>query len=190
MIASLRGQVLSLSPTQVVLEVGGLGLRLACPLPTTRQLTQGQVAYLHTHLAWREDGPALYGFASPEALQMFEMLISVNGVGGQTALMVLSSAELPQIAQSIAQQDVNTLKRWKGVGPKTAERIILELKDKVGPLTASVAPAAKPQQAEALQALLQLGYTRTVAEARLAEAQASLPAGSAEDWIRAVLRMG
>lgn len=175
MIAFLEGKVAAAGAEWVVLAVSGVGFRLWIPLSTRTRLPEaGQPFRLETRLVWREDGPALYGFATQPEAELFDLLLRVSGVGPRLALSALSASSPPALLEALALQDVEALRRIPGVGRKTAERMVLELKDKVSLPAAADAfrPAAGVGEAaagavgQAVQALQVLGYSR--AEAMLA----------------------
>ncbi|BCX05155.1 MAG: Holliday junction ATP-dependent DNA helicase RuvA [Candidatus Roseilinea sp.] len=172
MISRIRGVVLSLKPPVAVVDVQGVGFRVSCSQAALDTLTLGRPCDLHTHLIVREDELALYGFATEDEVELFSLLLSVQGIGARTALAVLSKLPPEALRQAIANQQVETLARTPGVGKKTAEKIIFALRGKLGGLDAL--PAGAPLSAvdtEVIAALTALGYS--VAEAQ--QALASLP---------------
>ena len=176
MIASLHGKLESLGSGWAIINVNGVGFQVHMPTSTLSTLdTTGKEVHLHTHLVLREDGVALYGFSTTEELELFQSLIGVSGVGARTALAVLSTMSVEQAVTAIATGSVNMLTMVPGIGKKTAERLILELKDKIGAGLISI-PAARITQEDAdiLAALTSLGYS--VAEA--SHAVATLPPSS------------
>lgn len=171
MIDFVRGTVVELGSDGVVVSVGGIGLRLIVPPASLSRLPRpGQEATLHTYLQVREDALALYGFATREERNLFARLLTVAGVGPKLALGALSALPVERLAAVIAAGDVETLARVPGIGRKTAQRIVLDLK---GKLAAPGAPAAAPSGvlAVAAEALRSLGYT----QAEIAAALAALP---------------
>ncbi|MCS7055005.1 MAG: Holliday junction branch migration protein RuvA [Thermoflexales bacterium] len=172
MISRIRGIVLSIKPPVVVVDVQGVGFRVSCSQAALDTLTLGRACDLHTHLIVRQDELALYGFLSEEEVELFSVLLGVQGVGARTALALLSKFPPEALRQAIAEQQVETLARAPGVGKKTAEKIIFALRGKLGGSDAS--SAAGPLSAadiEVISALTALGYS--VAEAQ--QALASLP---------------
>lgn len=176
MIAFLNGPVAELEPAYVVIECAGVGYRAMISLTTYTKIRGQERVKILTHLHVREDAQVLYGFADKDELRIFEHLISVSGVGANTAIAILSSSLPREIAGYIRQGDASSLKRIKGIGEKTAARIVLELKDKIGDLAygsaaagggASGAVAEKKQ--EALAALMALGFPKAVMEKRIAD---------------------
>lgn len=170
MIAHIKGYVDGLSPTEAVIEAGGVGYLLTISLQTFTALQGRETAKLYVCEVLREDTHDLYGFATREERTLFEALTSVNGIGGQTARMVLSAFSTQELANIIQSEDVGMLKSVKGIGPKAAARIVLDLKDKVGQLIAGgaldvaaaqgggIAPADREQAEEAIEALTILGF--------------------------------
>ena len=171
MISYLEGLVAEKSPTEVVLSVNGVGYTLHIPLSTYEQLGDpGSKAKLLTHLHLREDAIVLYGFASESERQMFKLLISVLGIGPKMAQGILSGMTVQELKSCIANGKLDALTALSGVGRKTAERLIVELRDKLSRLEVPSRAASLPGEelpashAEALSALYSLGYTRAAAE--------------------------
>jgi len=177
MIAHLRGKLLSKRPGQAVVEAAGVGYDVAISIPTFAELpaTGAEVA-LHVHTHVREDALALYGFLRGEERQLFEKLISVSGVGPKLAMTILSGMpSAAEIVGAIRSSDVARLTKIPGVGRKTAERLALELKDKLEAFDAAPAKAAaaSPLEEDVLSALVNLGYQRPHAERAVAAAAAN-----------------
>lgn len=194
MIASLRGQVVAIAPDSVVVDVSGVGYRVFVPASAIAELGVGTAAFLYTHLVVRENEMALYGATEPEALTLFLQLLTVNGVGPRLALAMLSAMPAQALAEAIATEDVETLTRVNGVGRKTAQRVILDLRAKIegwtteGTGAVGAVTGLLPPDAEAVAALAALGYS--MPEARRALASAGLdPAASVEARIFAALRV-
>ncbi len=124
----LRGRVVKVVPGRVVLEVGGIGWDIHAPLSTTSKIALDKEVLLMTHLAVREDDISIYGFSTEDERELFRVLIGISGVGAATAIQILSSASVQDFILAIEKQDTNFLKKIKGIGEKTAKRIILELK--------------------------------------------------------------
>jgi len=190
MISSLRGTVLQLEPPDaLVLEVGGVGFRVLVPATVFDELDSiGRTAFLHTHLIVREDALTLYGFASQEQRALFELLLTVQGVGPKLALAVLSSLSLDVLRRAVAGDQPEVLERVRGVGKKTAEKIVFSLKDKVRAedLEKALGPVNEGDT-EVLGALTALGYSVVEAQAALQ----SIPKGegnSTEERLRLALR--
>ncbi len=172
MIAYIDGKLTFKDPTFVIIEVGGVGYQIKISLNTYAGLTEGERCKLFTFLHIKEDAHTLYGFSEMSEKNIFLHLISISGVGPNTGLMILSSLSVAEIQQAIVREDVRTIQRIKGIGAKTAQRLILELKDKlkkevlVDQTNVSVTPH-NTNQNEALSALITLGFARTVAEKTL-----------------------
>jgi holliday junction DNA helicase RuvA len=190
MIGSLRGRIASKSPPQLTVEVGGLGYEVEAPMSTFFHLPGvGEEVRLLTHLVVREDAHTLYGFASEEERRLFRSLIKVSGVGPKIALALLSGISVSAFAECVQREDVTALTRVPGVGRKTAERLIVEMRDRLAPPAvpgAELAGAAATPESEAYGALVALGY-------RPAEATRLLKAvgpgtHSTEDLIRRALQ--
>lgn len=180
MIAILRGTLFEKHPNQVIVDVGGVGYDVTIPVSTFSALpAAGSPVELRIHTHVREDAIALFGFASSEEKALFEKLISVSGVGPKLAVTILSGLATPDLVGAIRSGQVNLLVRIPGIGKKTAERLVLELRDKLEGL-AGVAPP--PERAEAalsavgqdvLSALINLGCARPAAEAAIRKARAA-----------------
>ena len=167
MIGFLRGNVVQLLQDYCLLDVGGVGYRVYIPSSTRSRLKVGEDAMLYTHLAVREDAMTLYGFESQEEYQGFQLLISVSGIGPKVALGILSSITIERLFQAIHGQQIAVLTKLPGVGKKSAERLILELKDKTAGLEGGgdgSLPPAEPAQdgpvSDAAAALSALGYSQ------------------------------
>lgn len=193
MIAALRGLLLRKEPQEVVVDVAGVGYRVTIPLSTFYRLGEpgAEVALLtHTHV--REDALALFGFLTPAEQALFERLIAVSGVGPKLAIAILSGIEAPELVAALRSSDVARLTRIPGVGKKTAERLVLELKDKVqGLAAAEEAPAAAAPaggKEDLVSALVHLGYSRPEAE-RGVERALKEGDGRFEDLLRRSLRI-
>jgi holliday junction DNA helicase RuvA len=162
MIGSLRGRIASKTPPQLTVEVGGLGYELEAPMSTFFHLPGvGDEVHLLTHLVVREDAHTLYGFASEEERRLFRSLIRVSGVGPKIALALLSGISVSDFAECVQREDAAALTRVPGVGRKTAERLIVEMRDRLAapalPGAAAATPSATPE-GEAYGALVALGY--------------------------------
>ena len=181
MIGRLTGRLASKHPPQLLVEVGGVGYEVEVPMSTFYSLpAAGEAVTLFTHLSIKEDSHSLYGFATLEERTTFRQLIKISGVGARTALAVLSGLSVGDLAQAVALQDAQTLTRIPGIGKKTAERLLLELKGKL----ADAKPSA-PGSNDVLNALLGLGYSEKEALA----AVKGLPTGLAvAEGIRAALK--
>ena len=196
MIGSLRGRLAAKSPPQLLLEVGGVGYELEAPMSTFYDLPAvGAEVRLLTHLVVREDAHALYGFAREDERRLFRMLLKVSGVGPKIALAILSGSSVEAFAGCVAARDVTTLTRIPGVGKKTAERLVVELRDRLAAEDSGLGVGVEVSggaRAEALAALVALGY-RPAEATRLIETAAGADdaagAGpSTEDLIRRALQ--
>lgn len=169
MIARLRGTLIDASYTEALVECAGVGYSVNIPLCTFEKLPlPGKEVILQTMLIVREDDMSLYGFATKKEMQIFRLLIMVNGIGAKTALNILSSLNIPVFCQAILSGDIKSLKKINGVGPKSAERMIVELRDKIREISpesefaaASGAELKNSREAEdAVMALEKLGFNR------------------------------
>src|SRR5579859_908675 len=171
MIAHLRGKLIAKSPNQVIVEAAGVGYELAISIPTFSELParNAEVA-LHVHTHVREDALALYGFLRRDEKQLFEKLIAVSGIGPKLAITTLSGMPAQTMVAAIRGNDIASLTRIPGIGKKTAERMVLELRDKLEQFAAAPAKtAASPTEEDVLSALVNLGYPRTAVERALAK---------------------
>lgn len=194
MIAHLTGRILRKSPQDVVLDVAGVGYRVLIPVSTFYRLgDEGSEASLRVHTHVREDALQLYGFESATEQNLFLRLIDVAGVGPKLALNILSGIEAPELVQALRTSDVARLTRIPGVGKKTAERLVLELKDKMpAALPTDAAPAASAAgrfKEDLVSALANLGYSRAEAEKGVERAQKDDGSGRFEDLLRRALRI-
>ncbi len=171
MIAHLRGKLIARRPNQVIVETMGVGYDVTISVPTFSELPSlGSEVALHIHTHVREDQIALYGFLRPEEKQLFEKLITVSGIGPKLAITILSGMPAEEMTGAIRGNDVVRLTKIPGIGRKTAERMVLELRDKLPPVGAGqvqVVPALNTVQEDVLSALVNLGYQRPVAEKAL-----------------------
>ncbi len=178
MIAHLRGKLLAKSDNQAVVECAGVGYCLTISSYTFNALPQvGSEVALHVYTHVREDQLALYGFLHPEEKLLFERLLSVSGVGPGMARNLCSFKTVPELVAALRGRDVQSLVRIPKVGQKTAERLVLELHDKLDKfgVEAAPAPSVPPLEEDVLSALLNLGYQRAASERALAKAKAQLP---------------
>lgn len=167
MYAFLEGVIESLNPASVVLNCQGVGYDIAISLNTYSGIKDKAKYRLLTHLVVREDAHVLFGFATEEERILFRHLISVSGVGANTARLILSSLSPGELSDAIISAKVNTLQKVKGIGGKTAQRIIIDLKDKLGKDTGIreiLGPSHNTSREEALSALTLLGFNKTLAE--------------------------
>ena len=170
MIAHLRGKLLGKHPNQAVVETGGVGYDVTISVPTFSDLPDvGSEVALHVHTHVREDSIALYGFLRPRDKQLFEKLITVSGIGPKLAITILSGMPADEMVEAIRGNDVGRLTRIPGIGKKTAERMVLELRDKLASAEAErvTAAAVSPVEEDVLSALVNLGYQRAAAERAL-----------------------
>ncbi|HOG42196.1 MAG TPA: Holliday junction branch migration protein RuvA [Bacteroidales bacterium] len=193
----IKGILIELNPADVTIEAGGIGYHILISLTTYSSLQRGSKEsvklYLHQHL--REDEELLFGFFDKEERTMFRHLISVSGIGPGTARMMLSSMTPDEVFSSIVTQDVNRIKSVKGIGIKTAQRVILELQDKVGkgisptgfPFDGAAAPSALLQ--EASTALVLLGFSKPSVEKALDKLLKESPSISLEELIKKALKL-
>jgi Holliday junction DNA helicase RuvA len=196
MIAQLRGSLLDKAPSRVILDVGGVGYDVQVPLSTFYVIgDSGSAVSLRIHTHVREDVIALYGFATSLEHDLFERLIAISGVGPKLALAVLSGIEPAELVRAVRMQDVARLTAIPGVGKKTAERISLELKDR---LPATLTTAGEPRTAaspddqlrtDLLSALLNLGYQRAAAERAMEKVLTGPPPVRFEDALKSTLRL-
>ena len=194
MIGQLRGRLADKRPSQILVDVGGVGYVVQVPLSTFASLGELHTEItllIHTHV--REDALALYGFVSSREKHFFELLISASGVGPSLALKILSGMNVEELVPAIRGGDLVRLTRIPGVGRKTAERIVVELKDKLD--TVVVEAATKPAatspagvEADVVSALVNLGYEGRAAEAAVAEARRESGSSSFEKLLRASLQ--
>ena len=193
MIGHIKGKILAITPDYALIETaGGLGFEVTCSYSAFSSLAGKTEGELYTYLQVSENGTALYGFSSQEEKNMFLKLISVSGVGPKMGIAVLSGLNAADLATAIATSDVKRLSAVKGLGKKTAERIILELREKVGAI--SSAPSAQGTAAvvyagdeDAVVALMTLGFSRAESERAIAGARAG-GANTVEELIMVALR--
>ncbi|MEM6523012.1 MAG: Holliday junction branch migration protein RuvA [Bacteroidota bacterium] len=170
MIAYLKGKLVLKEPTHILLDVGGIGYHVNISLSTFSDLKDKEETLIHTYLHVKEDSHTLYGFSNESEKHMFMHLISISGIGPSTGLMIQSSLTSNELKEAIASEDVKTIQGVKGVGTKTAQRVILELKDKMrkeGYETLEkeiFTPSRNTVKSEALSALVTLGINKNAAE--------------------------
>jgi holliday junction DNA helicase RuvA len=191
MIAHLRGKLLAKHPNQAIVETAGVGYDVTISVPTFSDLPAiGAEVALHIHTHVREDLIALYGFLRPSEKLLFEKLITVSGIGPKLAITILSGMAADEMVGAIRGNDVARLTRIPGIGKKTAERMVLELRDKLpegGPASAPAVPAMSPTEEDVLSALVNLGYQRVAAEKALAGATKNGAAKSFDQMFRLTL---
>ena len=194
MIAVLRGLLLEKHPNQAIVEAGGVGYDVHIPISTFTHLPEaGAEVRLRIYTHVREDALLLYGFSSQDEKNLFEKLIAVSGIGPSLAIKVLSGLAAPDLIGAIRQGEIDRLVRIPGVGKKTAERIVLELRDKlpapIGRETEPARPALSEVDQDVLSALLNLGCGRPQAEAAVRKAKASGPSTDFEPLFRRALEL-
>jgi Holliday junction DNA helicase RuvA len=188
MIGRLTGKLAGKHPPQVLLDVAGVAYELDVPMSTFYTLpATGEAVTLHTHLVVREDAHVLYGFATLEERTAFRQLIRISGVGARTALSVLSGLSVADLAQAVTLQEAGRLTKIPGIGKKTAERLLLELKGKLADAIPAAGTIAVPgsQASDILNALLSLGYNEKEAHASI---KGLAPDIAVADGIRAALK--
>jgi Holliday junction DNA helicase RuvA len=192
-IAHLRGRISEKHPNRIVVEINGIGYDVAVPLSTFYGLGEpgSEIALrIHTHV--REDALQLFGFATLLEQQLFERLIGISGIGPKLALAVLSGIEPPELIRAIEREDIARMTAIPGVGKKTAERIVLELKDRLPRVVVTAAEgasvAAPAVKDDVLSALINLGYHRPLAEKATDSAVKGTPGGDFERTLRQALR--
>ena len=195
MIEFIKGEVETLTPTNVILENQGLGYYINISLNTFENLQSQPRCKLYIHEAIREDAYVLFGFSTKEERATFQQLIGVSGVGANTARMLLSSLTVPELEACILGEHVDVLKSVKGIGLKTAQRIIVDLKDKFGKNSSEVAvtgmlnPASSIVRDEAVSALQMLGFNSSASAKVVAQILKDSPALPVEQVIKASLKM-
>lgn len=193
MIFSLKGIVQELSPTYVVVEVNGVGYYVGISLQTSQKLSLGKETFLFIQQIIREDAHLLFGFHTQQEKEMFNLLISVTGVGAVSALILLSSLELQDIAQAILNKNSALLQKVKGIGTKTAERIIVDLRDKVAKFGVSAenisSLADNKVKEESLSALEVLGIPRKMSEKIADRILKQNPDLQTEELVKQILKM-
>lgn len=191
MISHIQGRLVEKRPTDVVIDCNGVGYLLHITMQTYSQIPDTENILMYTHLQVREDAHSLYGFITRSERKVFRLLISVSGIGAATARTMLSSLTPQEIVEAIAINDINTLKTAKGVGVKTAQRMVLDLKDKVlkiYDLEEVSADSNNTNKEEALSALETLGFTRKQAEKVCTQVVKDNPDASAEAIIKLALK--
>jgi holliday junction DNA helicase RuvA len=177
-IARLRGKPVAWDAEGLVLDVGGVGYRLAATPSAVRKAQDADEVVIETHLHVREDALQLYGFADADERVLFEQLLAVNGVGPKVALAIVSGHSPGELRRALVREDAALFETIPGIGRKTAQRVVLELKEKIAPLAAvEDAPHLGPGDGHvvARDALVELGYTAAEAEQRLADTDPDLP---------------
>ena len=194
MLDFIKGELVELNPASVVLETGGLGYAINISLNTYSVLTGAKTAKLYVYEAIREDAHWLFGFMEQRERSLFLLLISVSGVGANTARMILSSLSVPELETVISSGNVNMLKTIKGIGAKTAERIIIDLKDKIK-LSADIVSGEKitmlmnPAAGEAVSALMMLGFNQIASQKVVSKIIKEKASATVEEVIKTALKM-
>jgi Holliday junction DNA helicase RuvA len=191
MIAHLRGKLLAKHPNQAIVEAAGVGYDVTISVPTFSDLpAPGSEVALHIHTHVREDALALYGFLRPSEKVLFEKLLTVSGIGPKLAITILSGMAADEMVGAIRGNDVARLTRIPGIGKKTAERMVLELRDKLpqsAPTAITAAAPVSPVQEDVLSALVNLGYQRAAAETALELSVKGGKGGSFDELFRSAL---
>ena len=192
MISHIQGKLVEKTPTEVVIECHGVGYEIHISLHTYSQIPNSENVKLYTYLQVKEDAHSLFGFAEKKERELFKLLISVSGIGASTARTMLSSLNPEQIIQAIAANDVGTVQSIKGIGLKTAKRVILDIKDKVLKIYAIEeisGSSYNTNKEEALSALEVLGYIRKNAEKVVEKIIVNSPAATVEELIKKALKV-
>lgn len=192
MIAYLKGVFSVKTPTHVILDCNGLGYHVNISLNTFSAIQEMAEGKLHTHLHIKEDAHTLFGFFTEQERDLFVKLISISGVGPATGRMILSSLTPKEVTEAIITENVSLIQSVKGIGPKSAKRLVLELKDKLEKSTdgISVAASGLNYQQEAVSALVMLGFNRNTAEKAILKVKSDNPGlDSVEDYIKRALKI-
>ncbi len=187
----IKGSVISLSPAGVVIEAGEIGYFVHISLTTYSLLHGSEKGKLFLHQVIREDAHILYGFFDQAERELFRLLISVNGIGANTAIMMLSSHKPEELQHAILNENVGLLKNIKGIGIKTAQRVIIDLKDKIGKSSAGdqlFRPDGSPVRSEAVAALEMLGFNKKAVEKLVDQVLIEQPAITVENLIKLALK--
>lgn len=191
MIHHLKGQLIEKNPTYIIVECNGIGYFVNISLNTFSKLPDSEAISIYTHLQIKEDSHTLYGFVEKSEREIFRLLISVSGIGSSIARTMLSSLEPGKIKDAIAKGDVATIQSVKGIGAKTAQRVILDLKDKILKVYGSdevYVPSGNTNKEEALSALETLGFARKQAEKVIDKIVKEFPDESVEFLIKSALK--
>ncbi len=189
MIGYLTGKIISSKPTQILLDVNGVGYELRISINTFEKLSGKNTVSLHIYTNVKEDSITLFGFYSIAEKEMFELLISISGVGPKSALSLLSGISTDELKQSITTSNVERIVSVPGIGRKTAERLILELRNKVRDIKEEGISSAKPSfQKEAVSALTTLGYNLVASEKVVNKILSEIPDCSLEELIKRSLK--
>ena len=191
MITHIRGKLVEKNPTYAIIECNGVGYFLHISLNTFSKIPDSEAVLLYTHLSIREDAHTLFGFADKTEREIFKLLISVSGVGPSIARTMLSSMTTDQIQQAIASEDIATIQSVKGIGAKTAQRVVIDLKDKIlktYDLQENAINTNNTLKQEALSALEVLGFTRKQVEKVIQKIIQESPSISLENIIKQALK--
>ena len=193
MIDYIKGNITELNPTEVILECYGIGYRILISLQTYEGLNGKSDAKVYIHHYMREDEELYYGFATKDERELFRLLIGVSGIGASTSRMMLSSLTSDEIRNAILAEDLNKIKSIKGIGTKSAQRLILELKDKVAKGGGSdnpvlFSPSSNPAADEATTALVMLGFTKANVSKAVSAVLKEKPSASLEELIKLALK--
>ena len=193
MIDYIKGKVTELTPTSAIIETGGIGYLTHISLTTYSSLENKESAQIYVYEAIREDAHLLFGFFTKEEREMFLLLISVSGIGANTARMILSSLSIAELQQHIAQDNVTAIKSIKGIGLKTAQRVIIDLKDKIGRIAGDAKTTGTESYSsvkqEAAQALMMLGFQQASISKALEKIFAGSPSLTIEQAIKQALKL-
>lgn len=193
MIDYIKGKITELTPTSAIIETGGIGYLTHISLTTYSSLENKDSAQIYVYEAIREDAHLLFGFFTKEEREMFLLLISVSGIGANTARMILSSLSIVELQQCIAQDNVTALKNIKGIGLKTAQRVIIDLKDKIGRVAGEVkitgTESYSSVKQEAAQALVMLGFQQAHINKALEKIFSGSPSLTIEQAIKQALKL-
>ncbi len=193
MIDYIKGKITELTPTSAIIETGGIGYLTHISLTTYSSLENKESAQIYVYEAIREDAHLLFGFFTKEEREMFLLLISVSGIGANTARMILSSLSIVELQQCIAQDNVTALKNIKGIGLKTAQRVIIDLKDKIGRVAGEVkitgTESYSSVKQEAAQALVMLGFQQANINKALEKIFSGSPSLTIEQAIKQALKL-
>jgi len=186
MISMLKGEVVQVSGADVTVMVGGVGYLVHVPSGMEAELRPGEIVVLHTHLIAREDAMNLYGFTSPQQKEIFSLLLSVSGVGPKTAMNILSGVEPGRFLDEVVSENIGYLSSLPGIGKKSAQRIVLELKERIAKRFSTTRGAKRSTNIseDAVSALMALGYAETLAR----RAVGAVKADTVEDLIRSALK--
>jgi len=189
MIGYLKGKIISAKPTQILLDVNGVGYEIKISINTFERISGKETASLHIYTSVKEDSISLFGFHSEAEKEMFELLISISGVGPKSALSLLSGISTDELRQAIINSNAERIIAVPGIGRKTAERLILELKNKVRDIKEEGITPSKPSlQKEAVSALTTLGYNLAASERVVNKILSDLPHCSLEELIKKSLK--